>query len=115
MGSFAALALGFVAIVTAVRTMETLGFGRFSAVAKIGILAEICIPFVLPRAPALLGKPREFFRSRGFFDPRGLETFQQIHFQTGKVLGLIFLTHNYALQAHGPWRTQLGRASHLCR
>jgi hypothetical protein len=39
---------GFVAMVTAVWTMRTLIFGRFTAMAKIGILTEIRKALVLP-------------------------------------------------------------------
>jgi hypothetical protein len=61
-GLFAAMALGFVAIISAVWTMQALGFGRFSAMAKIRVIAVIRATLVLSSPSALLGKARELFR-----------------------------------------------------
>ena len=56
------MALGFVAIIPAVRTMQALGFGRFSAVAKIGVIAVIRPALILSSPATILGKAREFVR-----------------------------------------------------
>jgi hypothetical protein len=87
-------ALGLVSIVAAMRTLETLGLRGLAMMAKIGVIPATRETVILPRARTILGKPRDFLWTRGFLHPGGLKAFQQIHFQTGKVLGLIFLTHN---------------------
>jgi len=53
----AAWALGFVAMISAVRTVDALALGGLAAMARVGVVAIICETIVPATSCTILGKP----------------------------------------------------------